>query len=331
MSPVRVASLRTTTALSLVPTLAGALVPGAASAQDYPSRPVRMVAGFAPGGITDVLARAVAARMSEGLGQTVNVENRPGAGTLIACELVARAPADGYTLLFQDVTTHSINASFYRKLPYDSEKDFTAVGLVAASPLMLAVHPSVPGRSLAELIALAKAKPGALTLGTGGVGTTAHVGAAMINRAAGTRIQLIGYKGSAPTVTAVLSGDIELTLSTTPALLSQVKSGRMRALGLSSKSRVPGLDVPTIAEGGLPGFEIMIYSGVLGPAGLPPAVLNRLSAELVRAVDAQQVRATLAELGAQPAAGTPAQFATHLRTEIVRLGEVVRASGAQAQ
>jgi tripartite-type tricarboxylate transporter receptor subunit TctC len=196
---------------------------------------------------------------------------------------------------------------------------------------MLAVHPSVPARSLAELIALAKAKPGALTLGTGGVGTTAHVGAAMINRAAGTSIQLIGYKGSAPAVTAVLSGDIELTLSTTPALLSQVRSGRMRALGLSSKARVPGLDVPTIAEGGLPGFEIMIYSGVLGPAGLPPAVLNRLSAELVRAVDTQQVRATLAEPGAQPAASTPAQFATHLRTEIARLGEVVRASGAQAQ
>lgn len=307
------------------------LLPPAAFAQDYPVRPLRLVAGFAPGGITDVLARAVAARLSEGLGQSVNVENRPGAGTLIACELVARAPADGYTLLFQDVTTHAINATFYRKLPYDSEKDFTPVGLVAASPLMLAVHPSVPARSLQELLALAKARPGALSLGTGGVGTTAHVGAAMINRAAGTEIQLIGYKGSAPAVTAVLSGDIALTLSTTPALLSQVKSGRMRALGLTSKARVPGMDVPTIAEGGLPGFEIMIYSGVLGPQGLPAAVLNRLSSELVRAVATQQVRDTLAELGAQPAASTPAQFSTHLRTEIARLGEVVRASGAQAQ
>jgi tripartite-type tricarboxylate transporter receptor subunit TctC len=307
------------------------LVPCAAWAQDYPARPLRMVAGFAPGGITDVLARAVAARMSEGLGQTVNVENRPGAGTLIACELVARSHADGYTLLFQDVTTHSINASFYRKLPYDSEKDFTAVGLVAASPLMLAVHPSVPARSLGELLALAKSKPDALTLGTGGVGTTAHVGAAMINRAAGTRIQLIGYKGSAPAVNAVLGGDIELTLSTTPALLPQVRSARMRALGLTSKARVPGMDMPTLAEGGLPGFEIMIYSGVLGPAGLPAPVLNRLSAELNRAVGTQQVRETLSELGAQPAAGTPAQFSAHLRTEIARLGEVVRASGAQAQ
>jgi tripartite-type tricarboxylate transporter receptor subunit TctC len=312
-------------------TLVLALSPCTASAQDYPSRPLRLVAGFAPGGITDVLARAVAARMSEGLGQAVNVENRPGAGTLIACELVARAPADGYTLLFQDVTTHSINATFYRKLPYDSEKDFTPIGLVAASPLMLAVHPSVPARSLRELIALAKSKPDALTLGTGGVGTTAHVGAAMINRAAGTRIQLIGYKGSAPAVTAVLGGDIELTLSTTPALLSQVKSGRMRALGLTSKARVPGLEVPTIAEGGLPGFEIMIYSGVLGPAGLQPAVLDRLSAELMRAVETRQVRDTLAELGAQPAASTPSRFSAHLRTEIARLGEVVRASGAQAQ
>jgi tripartite-type tricarboxylate transporter receptor subunit TctC len=153
----------------------------------------------------------------------------------------------------------------------------------------------------------------------------------MINSAAGTKIELIGYKGSAPAVTAVLAGDIELTLSTTPALLAQVKNGRMRALGLTSRARVPGLDVPTIAEAGLPGFEIMIYSGVLGPAGLPAPVVNRLATELNRVAGTQQVRDTLAELGAQPAPSTPAQFATHLRTEIARLGAVVRASGAQAQ
>ncbi len=300
-------------------------------AQDYPGRSVRLVAGFAPGGITDVLARAVAVRLSEGLGQQVVVENRPGAGTLIASELVARAVPDGYTLLFQDVTTHAINASFYRKLPYDTEKDFTPVALVAASPLMLAVHPSVPVRSVKELIALARAKPGALTLGTGGVGTTAHVAGAMMNSAAGMKIELIGYKGSAPAVQAVLAGDIELTLSTTPAVMSHVKSGRMRALGLTSAKRVAGIDLPTLAEAGLPGFEIMIYSGVLGPAGLSVPVVNRLSAELARAVASQAVRDTLAELGAQPSASTPAQFAAHLKGEIARLGSVVRASGAQAQ
>jgi tripartite-type tricarboxylate transporter receptor subunit TctC len=269
--------------------------------------------------------------MGEGLGQQVVVENRPGAGTLIACELVARAPADGYTLLFQDVTTHAINATFYKKLPYDTEKDFTAISLVAASPLMLAVHPSVPARTVKELTALARARPGALTLGTGGVGTTAHVGGAMINSAAGTKIELIGYKGSAPAVQAVLSGDIELTLSTTPALLPHLKSGRMRALAITSGQRVPGLDVPTMAEAGLPGAGIMIYSGVLGPAGLPVGVLNRLSTELGRVVASQPVRDAFAELGAQPFPSTPAAFATHLRTEIARLGSVVRASGAQAQ
>ncbi|MBC7779698.1 MAG: tripartite tricarboxylate transporter substrate binding protein [Proteobacteria bacterium] len=302
-----------------------------AFAQDYPTRTIRLIAGFAPGGITDVLARAIAVRMSEGLGQQVVVENRPGAGTLIACELVARSPADGYTLLFQDVTTHAINATFYKRLPYDTEKDFTAIGLVAASPLLLAVHPSVPARSLKELVALAKAKPGALTLGTGGVGTTAHVGGAMINSAAGTSIELIGYKGSAPAVQAVLAGDIGLTLSTTPALLAHLKTGRMRALAITARERVAGLDVPTLAEAGVAGADIMIYSGVLGPAGLPAPVVNRLSTELARVVASQPVRDTMADLGAQPNPSTPTQFATHLRNEIARLGAIVRASGAQAQ
>jgi tripartite-type tricarboxylate transporter receptor subunit TctC len=176
-----------------------------------------------------------------------------------------------------------------------------------------------------------RAKPGALTLGTGGVGTTAHVGAAMMNSAAAMKIELIGYKGSAPAVQAVLAGDIELTLSTTPAVMAHVKSGRMRALGLTSAKRVAGIDLPALAEAGLPGFEIMIYSGVLGPPGLFAPVVNRLSTELVRAVASQPVRETLSELGAQPNPSTPAQFAAHLKSEIARLGAVVRASGAQAQ
>src|SRR5215218_7627981 len=165
---------------------------------DYPAKPVRLIAGFAPGGITDVLARTVAERLSAGLGRQVVVENRPGAGTQIACELVAKAPADGYMLLFQDVTTHAINATYYRKLPYDSARDFTAIALVAASPLVLAVHPSVPARSVKEFVALAKAKPGQLQYGTGGAGTTGHIAGEMFAAASGIKITHIPFKGSGP-------------------------------------------------------------------------------------------------------------------------------------
>jgi tripartite-type tricarboxylate transporter receptor subunit TctC len=303
-----------------------------ASAQtDYPVKPIRLIAGFAPGGITDVLARTVAERLSASLGRQVVVENRPGAGTQIACELVAKAPPDGYTLLVQDITTHAINATYYRKLAYDTARDFTAVALVAASPLVLAVHPSVPARSVKEFVALAKAKPGQLQYGTGGAGTTGHIAGEMFAAASGIKVTHIPYKGSGPAVQAVLSGEIAFTFSTTAAVIPLLDSGRLRALAVTTAERVAGLDVPTIAAAGYPKFEIVLYSGILGPAGLPAAITNKLSGEIARALATPEIKQTYARLGAVPYTTTPEKFATSLNAEIVRLGAVVRASGAELQ
>ncbi len=298
---------------------------------DYPVKPVRLIAGFAPGGITDVLARTMAERLSAGLGRQVVVENRPGAGTQIACELVAKAPPDGYTLLFQDITTHAINATYYRKLSYDTARDFTAIALVAASPLVLAVHPSVPARSVKEFVALAKARPNQLQYGTGGAGTTGHIAGEMFAAASGIQITHIPYKGSGPAVQSVLGGEIAFTFSTTAAVIPLLESGRLRALGVTTPQRIAGLDVPTIAESGFPKFEIVLYSGVLGPAGLPAAVTSKLSAEIARALAMPEIRQTYARLGAVPYTTTPEKFAASLNSEIGRLGAVVRASGAELQ
>jgi tripartite-type tricarboxylate transporter receptor subunit TctC len=303
-----------------------------ASAQtDYPVKPVRLVAGFAPGGITDVLARTVAERLSASFGRQVIVENRPGAGTQIACELVAKSPADGYTLLFQDVTTHAINATYYRKLPYDTAKDFTAVALVAASPLVLAVHPSVPVRNVKEFVALAKARPQQLMYGTGGAGTTGHIAGEMFSAISGAPFVHVPYKGSGPAVQSVLGGEIAFTFSTTAAVIPLIASGRLRALGVTTAERIAGIDIPTIAESGFPNYEIVLYSGILGPAGLPAPVVNRLSGEVTRVLATPEVKQTYARLGAVPYTTTPAKFTAHLNSEIARLGAVVRASGTELQ
>ena len=298
---------------------------------DYPAKPVRLIAGFAPGGITDVLARTVAERLSANLGRQVVVENRPGAGTQIACDLIAKAPPDGYALLFQDITTHAINATYYRKLPYDTARDFTAVALVAASPLVLAVHPSVPASNVKSFVALAKVKPGQLQYGTGGAGTTGHIAGEMFAAISGARFMHIPYKGSGPAVQAVLGGEIAFTFSTTAAVIPLLASGRLRALGVTTTERIAGLDVPTIAESGYPKFEIVLYSGILGPPALPAPVVNRLSGEVAKALATPEIRQTYARLGAVPFTTTPEKFAAHLNLEIARLGAIVRASGTELQ
>jgi tripartite-type tricarboxylate transporter receptor subunit TctC len=298
---------------------------------DYPAKPVRLIAGFAPGGITDVLARTVAERLSAGLGRQVVVENRPGAGTQIACELVAKSPGDGYTLLFQDITTHAINATYYKKLSYDTARDFTAVALVAASPLVLAVHPSVPARNVKEFVALAKARPSQLQYGTGGAGTTGHIAGEMFAEASGIKVTHIPYKGSGPAVQSVLGGEIAFTFSTTAAVIPLIESGRLRGLAVTSPQRIAGLNVPTIAESGYPNFEMVLYSGILGPAGVPPAIVNKLSAEISRVLATPEIKQTYARLGAAPYTTTPEKFAASLNSEITRLGAVVRASGTELQ
>ena len=309
--------------------IAGVAAGSAAFAQDYPTKPVRLVVGFTAGGISDVLARAIGAKLSAGLGQQVVVDNRAGAGTTIASDIVAKAPADGYTLFMQDITTHAINATLYKKLPYDTVKDFTPVSLVASSPLLLLVHPSLPVKSVKELIALAKSKPGQIVYASSGNGTILHLAAETMKSMAGIDMVHVPYKGSSQAVQGLLGGEVAVSFSTMPPALPQVKSGRLRALGVTTPKRnAAAPDVPTIDEAGLKGFDFVLYSGVLGPAKLPPAIVAKLNSELARVVNSPEVKTTYASLGVDPLTDTPEHFAAHILSDIEKLGKAVRAAGA---
>src|SRR5205823_13134780 len=300
-------------------------------AQAYPNKPIRLVVGFTPGGVSDVLARALSARLSQNLGQQVVVDNRPGAGTTIASEIVARSAPDGYTLYFCDATTHAINASLYGKLPYDSVKDFTFISLVASTPLLLVVNPALPAKTVPELIALAKARAGQLNYASSGTGTIVHLAGETFKSMAGVDLLHVPYKGSAPATVAVIAGDVAFIFSTMPAALPHVKSGRLRALAVTTPARVAAVqDIPTIAEAALPGFDLVLYSGVVGPAGMPKEVVERLNGELVKVVNSPEITEFFAAQGATPIASTPEQFAAHMRSDIVKLGKMVKASGAKA-
>jgi tripartite-type tricarboxylate transporter receptor subunit TctC len=298
-----------------------------ASAQSWPSRPIRMIIAFPPGGVSDVLGRFWAAKLSNALGQPIVAENRPGAGTTIAADLVAKAPPDGYTLYFADITTHAINATLYKKLPYDSIEDFTPVAVVAATPLLFLVPASLPVNSLTEFIALAKQKP--MNYASSGNGTILHLSGESLKTMAGIDLTHVPYKGSAPAVLAALAGDVSATFSTMPPALPHVKSGKLKALGVTSP--VPNQaapDVPTMKEV-LPGFEVMLYSGVLAPAGLPQPMVGRLSAEVAKGLQAQDTRKLYVDMGADPVQMTPEEFKRHLQSEVEKLGKAVRASGAR--
>ena len=308
----------------------GAVTSSAVFAQaDYPSKPIRLVVGFTAGGISDVLARAIGAKLSAGLGQQVVVDNRAGAGTTIASDIVAKSPPDGYTLFMQDITTHAINATLYKKLPYDTVKDFTPVSLVASSPLLLLVHPSLPVKTVKELIALAKSKPGQIVYASSGNGTILHLAAETMKSMAGIDMVHVPYKGSSQAVQGVLTGEAAVSFSTMPPALPQVKSGRLRAIGVTTPKRNAAvLDVPTVDEAGLKGFDVVLYSGVLGPAKLPAAVVAKLNSELAKVVNNSEVKATYASLGVDPLTDTPEHFAAHILSEIDKLGKAVRAAGA---
>ncbi len=316
-------------ALGLCAALATFAAGGAYAQPAYPAKPIRLVLGFPPGGISDVLARAIGAKLYTGMGQQVAVDNRAGAGTTIASDIVAKAAPDGYTLFMQDITTHAINASLYRKLPYDSLRDFTPVALVATTPLMLLVHPSLPAKSLKELIALAKLKPGQIIYASSGNGTILHLSMERLKAMAGIDMVHVPYKGSAPAVQALLGGEVAVSFSTMPPALPNVKAGKLRALGVTTAKRVAAApDVPTISEAGLKGYEMVLYSGVLGPAGLPREIVTRLNAEIAKIVNSAEFRQTLATIGADPVTATPDEFAAHLRKDIDALGAIVKAVGA---
>ena len=320
---------RTYAMLAVCASAGGFPLPALAQA-DFPSKSIRLVVGFTAGGISDVLARALGARLSVQMGQQIVVENRVGAGTTIAAEIVAKAPPDGYTLFMQDMTTQAINASLYKKLPYDTVKDFTPVTLVASSPLMLVVHPSLPVKSVKELIALGKSKPGQIAFASSGNGTILHLAAETFKTMGRIDMIHVPYKGSAQAVQAVLAGDVAVTFSTMPPAISNVKAGRLRALGVTTPIRNAATPaVPTVAEGGLKGFDVVLYSGVLGPAGMAPAVVTKLNAEFIKAVNAPEVKTVYASLGVDAITDTPAEFAAHIAADIEKLGKAVRASGAR--
>ena len=303
---------------------------GAFAQAEYPNKPVRLVVGFAAGGISDVLGRAIAIPLSKQLGQQVIVENKPGAGTTIAGDFTAKSAPDGYTLWLQDITTHAINANLYTRLPYDSIKDFTYVAMVASTPLMLVVHPSTQARDVRELIGLLKASPGKYSYGSSGNGTIVHLASEMLKSSAGVDVLHVPYKGSNPATAAILGGEVTFVFSTMPPAISNVKAGKLRPLAVTTPKRSNAApEVPTMIEAGLPNFEIVLYSGVLAPKGLDRAIVRRLNSEFARAVQASEMQPVWQNIGADPLVMTPEAFEKATAGEIAKLAPVVKASGAK--
>jgi tripartite-type tricarboxylate transporter receptor subunit TctC len=299
---------------------------------DYPNKPVRMVVGFAAGGISDVLGRAIAIPLSKQLGQQVIVENKPGAGTTIAGDFIARSAPDGYNVWLQDITTHAINNTLYPKLPYDSTKDFSFVAMVASTPLMLVVHPSTQAASVRELIQLLKANPGKLSYGSSGNGTIVHLSGEMLKTAAGVDVLHVPYKGSNPATQAILGGEVTFVFSTMPPAISNSKAGKLRALAVTTPKRVAAApEVPTMIEAGLPNFEIVLYSGILGPKGMDRTLVRRLNAEFAKAVQSSEMQPVWQNIGADPIVMTPEAFEAATAREIAKLAPVVKASGARLE
>ena len=303
----------------------------AAHAQTYPSQPIKMIVPFTAGGTTDILARTIGQKLGESLHQPVIVENRPGAGGNIGADAVAKAKPDGYTILMGTIGTQAINASLYSKMPYDSARDFAPITLVAIVPNVLMVHPSVPAKNVAELVALAKAKPGQLNFASSSTGGSPHLSGEMFKQMTGVDIVHVPYKGSAPAITDLLGGQVTLMFDNLPSGLPHVKAGKLRALGVTSAKRSPAApDIPTIAESGVPGYEVDSWFGILAPAGTPTEIVNKLNAEIVRILKLPDVNDRLAEQGAQAVGDTPQHFAEHIRKETAKWAKVVKASGAKA-
>jgi tripartite-type tricarboxylate transporter receptor subunit TctC len=315
-----------------ITTLAAAtLLAAGAAAAAYPERAVRLVVPFPAGGGADFMARALAQKLSAQLGQPVVLDHRAGAGGTIAAEVVASAAPDGYTLVFGTVGTHAINVSLYAKLRYDPVKDFAPISLTHLAPRVLVVHPSVPAKTVPELIALARAKPGELTFGSAGSGGTNHLSGELFKSMAGIDIVHVPYKGSAPASVDLLGGRITMVFDSIVAWGDHIKTGKVRALGVTSLRRSAALpDVPTIAESGLAGFDVANWLGVLAPAGTPKDTIARLNAEIRIAMADAEMQRQLVAVGIDPAYSTPEAFAELIRADIAKWAKVVKASGARA-
>jgi tripartite-type tricarboxylate transporter receptor subunit TctC len=307
-------------------------VAGEAAAQDsFPSRPIRIVVSFAAGGPTDTVARVMGAKMSEFLGQSVLVENKAGAGGSLGADLVAKSPPDGYTLLMATVSTHAINPGLYKKLPYDAVADFAPVGQVGVTPTSLAVHPSVPVNDVKSLVAYLKANPGKISYGSSGMGSILHLCSEQFRAlVGGVQITHVPYRGSAPMMTDLIAGQIQMVFDATPTLLPQVQAGAIRALGAGMATRMRALpDLPTLQEQGVAGFECYTWNAILAPAGTPPAIVARLNDAINKALADPTIFRRLQEVGVDPTPNTtPDKLAAFIKTELAKWAPIIKASGA---
>ena len=302
----------------------------AASGQSYPAKPIRIVVAQAPGGGNDTIARMIGQKLTGALRQQVLIENRPGAGGLIAAEAVAKAAPDGYTLLLANVATMAIIPNVQKKIAYDPVKDFAPVSLIASAPLLVVVHPSLPVASVRQLIALAKAKPSQLNYASNGVGSSTHLATEMFAMMTGTKLVHVPYKGLSPALTDLLSGQVQLMFSSSVAMMPHVKAGRLRALAMTGAKRSSAIpDVPTVAEAGVRDYEAGSWYGVAAPAGTPQAVVDLLSREIAAATSSSEIAERLSFEGVIAVGSSPAEFAAHISQELARIGKVVAASGAK--
>ena len=326
----------------LIGFVAGILIPGLiltagglstpAQAQTWPSKPMRIVIAQAPGSATDVISRVVGIPLSESLGQPIVIDARPGAGGALGTEVAARSAPDGYTLFMANNSTHGSNPAVYAKLPYDAVKDFAPISFVASVPYVLVVDPALPVKTVQEFIALAKSRPGKMNYASAGNGSTHHFCGELLKSMTGIDIQHIPYKGSGPGIAGLLGGEVSMMFSNVVDIGSQIKAGKVKPLAVTVQRRASLLpDVPTMAEAGLPGFEITSWFGLLVPAGTPTPIIGRLNAEAVKVLGKAELKATLNTLGLEVASSTPEQFAAHIKSEIAKFGKIAKAAGIKAE
>jgi tripartite-type tricarboxylate transporter receptor subunit TctC len=315
----------------LLSVLLTVLMVGTCWAQEYPTRPIRLIVPYTPGGPADIVARVLGQHLGEALGTAIVIDNRGGANGIIGTEAAAKAAPDGYTLLFGTIQTHGVNPGLVAKLPYDPVKDFIAVAPATTFPFLLAVTPTLPASSVADLIALAKAKPGLLNYSSAGVGTGTHLAGELLKSLAHLDITHVPYKGGGDALTDVIAGRIEMTFVGVPAALPFIKSGKLKALAITGTRRLAELPaIPTVAET-LPGFEVSSWNGFFAPAGTPAAIVNRLNDQLAQILRLPDVKERLTTLGAEPMTGTPEQFGMYVREEIAKWGKVVKAAGIKPE
>jgi len=300
------------------------------AAQPWPSKPIKYIVPFAPGGTTDLLGRTLSEKLSVALGEPVVVENKPGAGGGIGADFTAKSAPDGYTIMGGTISTHAINASLYSNLPYDPVRDFVAITLIARLPNLLVINPSIPARNVSELIALMKANPGKYTFASSGNGTSQHLSGELFKSMAGVDMQHIPYKGSPPALQDVVGGQVSMTFDNITTALPLAKAGKLRSLAVTTATRSSAApDVPTLAESGLPGFEVGSWQGVFAPAATQPEIVRRLNTEIVKIINMPDVREKLTSLGAEPVGDTPEQFSAYVKAEVVKWSDVVKRSGAK--